>query len=325
MAYMMIAVTDNARTIIKRMEADFSRKRRLLIFKEHGVELPPQVMLGLDVEIDIPPISAMDFRIGCRIAYQIDVSPYEAETALAYPLPHVWAALRRGRPIKNALVRLSEASVLISKQSNKTKEGLPPLQDMFGYGAAREWGLELAQDLSEWQRGEIAWSDVDTGIVLSGPPGVGKTQFAAALARQCNVPVIATSLAKWQANGHLGDLLKAMKSDFFKAKESPPCILFCDELDSFGDRNSFAHDNRDYSIQVVNAFLEHLDGLGGREGVVVIGATNAFHRIDPAILRPGRLDRHVAIPLPSAKDRIAILQHGVLPVSPDRSARLILP
>jgi len=308
MAYVMIAAGDKPRTIIKRLEGDCSRKRRLLIFREQGAEVPIQVMLGVDVEVDIPTISTMDFRIGCRIAYQIDVTPCEAEAAMSYPLPHVWAALRRGRPIKNALTRLAEATALDVKQSRDKRKSHPPLQDMFGYGAAKEWGLELAQDLIDWQRGKIDWSEVDTGIVLSGPPGVGKTQFAAALARQCDVPIIATSLARWQARGHLGDLLKAMRSDFDKAKESAPCILFCDELDSFGDRNSFSADNKDYSTQVVNGFLEHLDGLDGREGVVVIGATNDVGSIDPAILRPGRLDRHVAIPLPSASDRIAILQ-----------------
>ncbi len=308
MAYVMIAADDRPRTIIKRLEGDCSRKRRLLIFREQGAEVPIQVMLGVDVEVDIPSISTMDFRIGCRIAYQIDVTPCEAEAAMSYPLPHVWAALRRGRPIKNALTRLAEAAALDVRQSRDKRKSHPPLQDMFGYGAAKEWGLELAQDLIDWQRGKIDWSEVDTGIVLSGPPGVGKTQFAAALARQCDVPIIATSLARWQARGHLGDLLKAMRSDFDKAKESTPCILFCDELDSFGDRNSFSADNKDYSTQVVNGFLEHLDGLDGREGVVVIGATNALDRIDPAILRPGRLNRHVAIPLPTATDRIAILQ-----------------
>ncbi|MEZ0018675.1 cell division protease FtsH [Sinorhizobium fredii] len=306
MAYVMVAAADKPRTIIKRLQGDCSRKRRLLILREQGAELPIQVMLGVDVEVDIPSISTMDFRIGCRIAYQIDVTPSDAESAMSYPLPHVWAALRRGRPIRSALARLAEASAFAVKQDKR--ESLPPLQDMFGYGAAKHWGLELAQDLIDWQRGQIDWSDVDTGIVLSGPPGVGKTQFAAALARQCNVSIIATSLARWQARGHLGDLLKAMRSDFDKAKESAPCILFCDELDSFGDRNSFSADNKDYSTQVVNGFLEHLDGLDGREGVVVIGATNDLSRIDPAILRPGRLDRHVAIPLPSASDRIAILQ-----------------
>ncbi|MGM4982421.1 AAA family ATPase [Rhizobium sp. 11_C7_N12_5] len=307
-AYMMIAATDKPRTILKRMDGDFSRKRRLLIFREQGAELPFQVSLKVDVEVDIPPISTVDFRIGCRIAYQIDVSPTEAKEAMSYPLLHVWAALRRGRPIRNALARLAEASALDAKPSSAKSESLPPLQGMFGYGQAKDWGMELAQDLIDWQRGKIDWSEVDTGIVLSGPPGVGKTQFAAALARQCNVPIIATSLARWQARGHLGDLLKAMRGDFEKAKETAPCILFCDELDSFGDRNSFSADNKDYSTQVVNGFLELLDGLDGREGVVVIGATNALGRVDSAILRPGRLNRHVAIPLPTASDRIAILQ-----------------
>src|SRR3546814_18477765 len=72
---------------------------------------------------------------------------------------------------------------------------------------------------------------------------------------------------------------------------STPVSLFIDEIDSFGDRNSFSHDNRDYSIQVVNAFLELLDGIQSREGVVVVGATNNPDRIDPAIKRSGRLDR----------------------------------
>ncbi|OLP52404.1 hypothetical protein BJF91_02315 [Allorhizobium taibaishanense] len=306
------------------MEGEFSRKRRLLIFKENGVELPAQVMLGVDVKVDIPPISTTDFRIGCRIAYRIDVTRAEAETAMTYPLQHVWAALRRGRPIRNALTRLAEQSALSAKQSSNKKEGLPPLQDMFGYGAAKDWGLELAQDLSDWQRGKIDWSEVDTGIVLSGPPGVGKTQFAAALARQCDVPIIATSLARWQATGHLGDLLKAMRGDFHKAKESAPCILFCDELDSFGDRSSFSPDNRDYSTQVVNGFLEHLDGLDGREGVVVIGATNALDRIDRAILRPGRLTKHVAISLPTATDRIAILQQQLGQKLPRKTHRRLM-
>src|SRR5690606_18554568 len=135
--------------------------------------------------------SAMDFRIGCRVAYQIDVTATQAEAAMSYPLERVWAALRRGRPMKEALVRLSKLLDL-DAQRGKAGNHAPLLQEMHGYGPAKDWGLELARDLAEWKSDVIAWADVDTGIVLSGPPGVGKTQFAAALARQCNVPIIAT-------------------------------------------------------------------------------------------------------------------------------------
>ncbi|MEB2845974.1 AAA family ATPase [Endobacterium cereale] len=307
MAYVMIAATDKPRVIIKRLTDDYSRRRRVLILRETGAEMPLSASLGIDIEIDLSPISAMDLRIGCRRAYQIAVTHDQACAMLEFPLDHLSAALRRGRPPMDVLHRLESVAAREGKPTKRASAS-PLLEDMVGYGSAKSWGLELAKDLNDWRSGTLNWSDVDTGIVLSGPPGTGKTQFAAALARQCDVPIIATSLGRWQAHGHLGDLLKAMRGDFNRAKECAPCILFCDELDSFGDRNSFSHDNKDYSIQVVNGFLEHLDGLDGREGVVVIGATNDISRIDPAILRSGRLDRHVAIELPDASDRLAILQ-----------------
>jgi len=178
---------------------------------------------------------------------------------------------------------------------------------MHGYGEAKQWGLQLATDLEEWRRGKIAWEDVDRGILLSGPPGVGKTIFARALANQCDAVLVPCSLGRWQAAGHLGDLLKAMRGDFAKAKITAPSILFIDELDSFGDRATFDKRHADYSTQVVNALLECIDGLDGREGVVVVGATNSVARVDPAILRSGRLDRHVQIPHPGPEDRLAIL------------------
>ena len=140
-------------------------------------------------------------------------------------------------------------------------------------------------------------------------PGPGKTIFAQALASTCIVPVHLHSLARWQAKGHLDDLLKAMRRAFEEAKADAPCILFIDELDSFGDRERLGGHNEQYSREVINGFLECLDGAEGREGVVVVGATNLPDKIDPAIRRPGRLDRHVVIPLPDLEARKGILRH----------------
>ncbi|AUX77972.1 AAA family ATPase [Sinorhizobium fredii] len=236
---------------------------------------------------------------------KVEMSLDEATRVLAHPLELVWPTLRQGRQARDVLQRLERAAC--QKPKTRSEPEIPPLSEMFGYGAAKRWGVDLARDLRAWAEGELPWSEVDRGIVLSGPPGVGKTVFAKALAKECNAHLVAASLGLWQACGHLGDLLKAMRRDFARAKEHAPTILFVDELDSFGDRDSFTHDHRDYSVQVINAFLECLDGIDGREGVVVVGATNNLERIDPAIVRSGRLDKHVEIPLPSAQDRVAIL------------------
>lgn len=197
------------------------------------------------------------------------------------------------------LRRLATASA--RKKTLGAGEG-PGLEELHGYGSAKEWGLALAEDLRDCRDGRISWADVDRGVLIAGPPGTGKTTFARALAKTCGVPLVVGTLAEWQAAGHLGDLLKAMRRTFADARAQAPCILFVDEIDSFGDRASLDRDNRDYGIQVVNGFLEELDGAKSRAGVVVIGACNNPHRIDPAIKRSGRLDRLVEIGRPSNEE-----------------------
>ncbi|MGO7209356.1 AAA family ATPase, partial [Rhizobium ruizarguesonis] len=80
------------------------------------------------------------------------------------------------------------------------------------------------------------WTEVDRGLLLSGPPGTGKTMFAGALARSCGAHLVATSVARWQAAGHLDDTLKAMRKCFEEAIAHKPSILFVDEFDGIGDR-----------------------------------------------------------------------------------------
>ena len=106
----------------------------------------------------------------------------------------------------------------------------------------------------------------------------------------------------------MGDLLKAMRATFDEARAAAPAILFVDEIDGFGDRESFTNDYKDYSIQVVNGFLELLDGVTAREGVIVVGACNNPGRLDGAIVRSGRLDRSIMIPLPDRAGLAEILR-----------------
>jgi cell division protease FtsH len=313
MAVVVIEEGEKPKRIVETFAMKCGSAARAIVLTTSTDALPPAVMLAVDKVIQIGSVDGRAMQAACAVVLNMKISLQNANMLCSFPMEQVYAVLRRGRKISDVLSRLAEIPPETDEPERKQSRDTPALEAMHGYGEAKRWGMELARDLADWKTGVISWDDVDRGILLSGPPGVGKTVFAQALAQQCNVPLIASSLGQWQSTGHLGDLLKAMRGDFRRAREQAPCIMFVDEIDSLGDRKQFRHDHSDYSIQVVNAFLECLDGVGGREGIVVVGATNDPDRIDPAILRAGRLDRQIRISLPTADERLAILAHYLGP------------
>lgn len=144
------------------------------------------------------------------------------------------------------------------------------------------------------------------GIILCGPPGTGKTLTAKAIAGTAGVPFFYMSGSDF-VELYVGNGAKKVRKLYKKAKEVAPCIVFIDEIDAVGgdrDGNS-SHDER---RQTVNALLGELDGFSGVEGVLTIAATNKLEMLDPALVRPGRFDKQIIVPLPEKEDRLEILK-----------------
>jgi cell division protease FtsH len=226
------------------------------------------------------------------------------------------ACFRRGRTFDEALRRLQAfasptlgTTVEVSTEDDDVVEEAPEIQsleDLVGYGEAKEWGLQLKEDLEDLRHGRIGWEELDTGVLLIGPPGTGKTMFASILAKACGVSFFSASYSEWQQAGHMGEQLAAMRKTFSDAQKNAPSIILVDEMDSFGRRGGGFTD-RDYKNTVLNAFLECLDGARRRRGVIVVGTTNFPDEIDRALLRPGRISGKIYIDLPDADARLKIL------------------
>ncbi|WP_024588081.1 AAA family ATPase [Aliihoeflea sp. 2WW] len=285
----------------------------------HGDVVPLAVALAADAVIELDPVKPGDIVGAWKMGSRGPITRGEAELLLKIPFPILDAAARTGRSAADIVSRVTEAGKCVAEfEAGAVKAASGPyLDDLVGMGEAEEWGRELALDLADWKEGRIPWSAVDRGILLSGPPGCGKTTFAKALANTCGVELVSGSLARWQAAGYLNSLLKSMREAFATAKEKAPSILFIDEIDAFGDRAKFNGHNEQYCTEVVAGLLECLDGVDSREGVIVVGAANHPARLDAAITRSGRLDRHVRVSLPDREGRAEIL-HRLLGNQIDR-------
>ena len=302
---------NSKRSANEELESEMRSKSRVVLVAEDRSAVPEMFAMVADAVVEVARPEARHVAAGAWLCLNLRVSPEDAEFMAGVPLSVLAGSLRRGRAVSVAMKMMRQAV----RPRARDVSG-PSLEDLHGLGEAGEWGRDLARDLADWRAGRIGWADVDRGALISGPPGVGKTVFAQALARSCDVHLVLGSIGRWQAKGHLGDMLKAMRAAFDEARAQAPSIIFLDEIDAVGDREKFNDRNAQYSTEVVNALLECMDGAEGREGVVVVGACNHPHRLDAALTRAGRLDRHIRIPLPDRKAREGILRwhlSGALP------------
>jgi hypothetical protein len=270
-------------------------------------QLPRDLMRSAEYHLALPEIdqSALALVIEATTGKRPDRS-LDSATIRLLDVADLVLALRPDRTPEECIARLEE---LIERKSEFHSDG-PTLEEFDGYGDAKDWGLELVADFADYKAGRIGWDEVDNrGLLLSGPPGVGKTSYARALAKSARVPLVATSVADWSSASYLSGTLQAIKDVFARARRVAPCILFIDELDGISDRARLSGDYVEYWSQIVNLFLELLQGVEERPGVVVIGATNHPDKIDPAVKRAGRLDREIEIEKPDARTLAKIFRH----------------
>lgn len=179
------------------------------------------------------------------------------------------------------------------------------IADVAGHQGAKLEILEIVDYLREPERYKLVGARPPRGVIMYGPPGNGKTLLAKALAGEAQAHFLEQSASSF-VQIYAGEGARAVRRLFEEARKFKPCVVFIDEIDAIGQaRAQGGHDER---IQTLNALLTEMDGFADNDGIVVVAATNRLEVLDEALIRPGRFDRKVSIPLPARDDRLAILK-----------------
>ncbi len=181
-------------------------------------------------------------------------------------------------------------------------------KDVAGADEAKEELKEVIDFLKEPEKFSVMGAKVPKGVLLTGPPGTGKTLLAKAVAGEAGVPFFSISGADF-VEMFVGVGASRVRDLFEQSKKSSPCILFVDELDAVGrHRGTGIGGGNDEREQTLNQLLVEMDGFDTEDNVIVIAATNRPDVLDPALLRPGRFDRHVVVDYPDVRAREEILK-----------------
>ncbi len=197
--------------------------------------------------------------------------------------------------------------------------------DVAGVDEAKEEVAELVEFLRDPGKFTRLGGKIPRGVLMVGPPGTGKTLLAKAIAGEAKVPFFTISGSDF-VEMFVGVGASRVRDMFEQAKKHAPCIIFIDEIDAVGRHRGAGlgggHDERE---QTLNQLLVEMDGFEGNEGVIVIAATNRPDVLDPALLRPGRFDRQVVVPLPDMLGREQILKVHMrkVPIADDVDPKII--
>ena len=213
--------------------------------------------------------------------------------------------------IKNLYIEQEDFALALTQiQPTSKREGFSTIPNVTweNVGGLKDLREELYYDIVlpiiNPQKLKLVGISKAAGVLLYGPPGCGKTLLAKAVANEAKANFISIKGPEL-LNKYVGESERAIRSLFIRAKNSSPCIIFFDELDALVPKRS--NENNNSGERVVNQLLTEMDGLEDRKQIFIIAATNRPDIIDPAMLRPGRLDKLLYVPLPDYENRCAIL------------------
>ena len=194
-----------------------------------------------------------------------------------------------------------------AKRHDKSKQRTT-FDEVAGLENAKSELQEIVEFLKNPEKFQRLGGRIPKGVLLNGPPGTGKTLLARAVAGEAGVPFFSISGSEF-IQMFVGVGASRVRDMFKTAKENSPCILFIDEIDAVGRiRGAGLGGGHDEREQTLNQILTEMDGFSPSESVIVLAATNRPDVLDPALLRPGRFDRHVTVDLPTKKGRLEILK-----------------
>jgi cell division protease FtsH len=216
---------------------------------------------------------------------------------------YFWISRRARKQLSGGFMGIGASKAKVYDQQRPTTR----FADVAGYEGAKREISEVVDFLKHPERYATIGAVTPRGVLMVGPPGTGKTLLARAVAGEADVPFFALTGSSF-VELFVGVGAARVRDLFAAARKAAPAIIFIDEVDAIGQRRGGAIVSNDEREQTLNQMLAEMDGFDPSTGVVVLAATNRPETLDPALLRPGRFDRQVEIPLPNLLERTAILE-----------------
>ncbi len=286
--------------------------RRVAYARITGQRLEAAYRDGTVRVVTLPPGEArlplVLMQYGARVEFVRPADPIAFRTLLRFipPLLILGAILwftRRTAGGSGGLLTMEQSPARLYRVG----EASVTLQDVAGLDEVKAELQEVIDFLREPERYRAMGARIPRGILLSGPPGTGKTLLARALAGEAGVPFFSASGSDF-VELFAGTGAARVRALFDRARKAAPCIVFIDEIDALARRRGVgAGGGTEEREQTINQLLVEMDGFDSGEGVIVVAATNRPDVLDPAVLRPGRFDRHLTVDPPDRKGREQIL------------------